>query len=391
MRIKERFKFAFFSILKINNLNNFFKGENIENIENVENLENIGVNDVVRFGRIDVAYKCNLKMNTDSEFYNNLIIEIDDDYYNCWVNCMDGANRKCIEVAKNRFELHTFGQDGVCFFWNINYYHYDEYITIGKFNGDFDNFNLIDNRKILRSWSYDSRPMLYHSEFVKNETLSLIGLGSGLRRISIPLSYKSQNGGNWGDMINIRFDENTLENIPKIDDINVVWSDKYGIVGDNAGLFIDWNCIMIAYSQNVGLVKIEKICMQIRKMDKYLERQSSGRDDGSNVDDNKRRYIEVQNCEEHTEFDEKVTGKTIIESIVVGSLNFALNFIPIAGPIISSGVDMIIDAADNPRSFSERIEGHLTDIGKETGKTIWNQVKDKVTPIFMKYFHKLIG
>ncbi|KAI7870514.1 hypothetical protein K492DRAFT_212097 [Lichtheimia hyalospora FSU 10163] len=90
-------------------------------------------------------------------------------------------------------------------------------------------------------------------------------------------------------------------------------------------------------------------------MDKYLERQSSGRDDGSNVDDNKRRYIEVQNCEEHTEFDEKVT----------------------AGPIISSGVDMIIDAADNPRSFSERIEGHLTDIGKETGKTIWNQVKDK--------------
>lgn len=73
-----------------------------------------------------------------------------------------------------------------------------------------------------------------------------------------------------------------IENIPNIDDINVNWSNKYGIIGNNAGLFIDWNCIMIAYSQNIGLVKIENKCMQIRKMDKYLEKQSDGQDYGSN-------------------------------------------------------------------------------------------------------------
>lgn len=378
MKIKEKFKIAFFSILGVDALNTF--GENIENMV---------LKDTVRFGKIEVAHKCNFKMNTDAEFYNNLILEIDDDQYNCWVNCMDGANRKCIDVNKNRFELHNFDIDGICFFWNLNYYHYDKYVTIGKFNGDFDDFKLINTRKVLRGWSYDSSPMLYHSEFVKDETLSLIGLGSGLRKISLPLNYKSINGGNWGDMINIRFDESTLKNIPKIDDINVNWSDKYGIIGNNAGLFIDWNCIMIAYSQNIGLVKIEKNCMQIRKMDKYLEKQSDGQDYGSNVDNIKRRYIEVQNCQEHTEYIEPVSGKTIIESIVVGGLTSALNFIPIVGPIIGSGVSMIIDAADNPRTFSERMGSHITDIGKESGKVLWDQIKDKVTPIFMKYFNKL--
>lgn len=54
----------------------------------------MSLKDTVIFGKIEVAHKCNFKMNTDVEFYNNLILEIDNDQYNCWVNYMDGANRK---------------------------------------------------------------------------------------------------------------------------------------------------------------------------------------------------------------------------------------------------------------------------------------------------------
>ncbi|KAF9967447.1 hypothetical protein BGZ70_009514 [Mortierella alpina] len=328
--------------------------------------------ETVRLGQIDVYKQCYspYDVKEDVDFYKFFFIEVDISSYYCKRNCMVIGD--CSLTPPDRFMTGSAGQDGICIFWNINYYYHDDGIFYAQSSATLEKWK--DSAEILGfqsptvGWSITSKPTLFYLPLTSGQRSMYLGLGRGIKRISIPFVHFQKDSSQWGKMVNVRFDASIHDLILKNSDYKGVKFDKqFGIIGGDAILHLDYDFLAAGDQLGDDIATIVAKSMRYYPAIKYASTFSNRYTHPASY-----QYESgVLDCEQGKSFEDPVSKDTILQSILTGAIKMGLSFIPGFGPLFAAGLGITSDYFNNPTQFERNWIGEAGD----AGKGIWGEIK----------------